>query len=92
MIAEGFRQMTLAMTGERLTAYHLEAGLQLLEPLRAQTIVQNHLPFHLALGDLELRRGQRDHARAAFTAALGLAMSEQERKLIAGKLQQAADA
>jgi len=144
MIAEGFRQMTLAMTGDRLTSYHLEAGiasvhaaapdfgatdwaqlgryydallevapspvveinraiavamhqgpeagLQLLEPLRAQTIVQNYLPFHLALGDLELRRGQRENARAAFTAALGLAMSEQERKLIAGKLQQAADA
>jgi RNA polymerase sigma-70 factor, ECF subfamily len=69
-----------------------EAGLQILEPLRAQTIVQNFLPFHLAHGNLETRRGQREHARAAFTAALGLAMCEQERKLIAGKLQQAADA
>ena len=144
MIAEGFRQMSLAMAGDRLTAYHLEAGiasvhaaaphfgatdwaqlgryydallevapspvveinraiavamhqgpdagLRLLEPLRAQTIVQTYLPFHLAVGELELRRGQRDLARTAFTAALGLAMSEQERKLIAGKLQQAADA
>jgi len=144
MIAEGFHQLTLAMSGDRLTSFHLEAGiasvhaaasdfgatdwallgqyydalvevapspvveinraiavamhqgpedgLRLLEPLRAQMIVQNYLPFHLALGDLELRRGQRELARAAFTAALGLAMSEQERKLIAGKLQHAADA
>lgn len=144
MIGEGFRHMSLAMTGDRLTALHLEAGiasvhassprfddtdwqqlgryydallelapspvvevnraiavamhqgpdegLRLLAPLRERPDVQRYLPFHLAVGELCLRRGLRERARAAFTDALGLAMSVQERKLIAAKLQLAADA
>lgn len=143
-IAMGFRHLSQAMAGDRLTPYHLEAGiasthaaaprfeatdwaqieryydalleiapspvvevnraiavamhkgpdagLQKLDQLRGYALVQRYLPFHLALGELELRRGNRERAQAAFTAALGLAMSDQERKLIAGKLQQAADA
>lgn len=144
MIADGFRHLSLAMSGEKLTTYHLEAGiasvhasamrfddtdwaqlgryydallelapspvvevnraiaiamhkgpsegLRLLEPLQEKAAVQRYLPFHLALGELSLRSGSRERARTAFTAALGLAMSAQERKLITTKLQQAADA
>jgi RNA polymerase sigma-70 factor (ECF subfamily) len=144
MIVEGFRHLSLAMSGDRLTAYHLEAGiasvhaaatdfgatdwaqleryydaltkiapspvveinraiavamhrgpeagLLLLAPLRQNAQVQRYLPFHLAEGELQLRRGARAPARAAFTAALGLAMSAQERKLIEKRLQLAADA
>jgi RNA polymerase sigma-70 factor (ECF subfamily) len=144
MIAEGFRQLTLAMAGERLTRVHLEAGiasvhaaaphfddtdwaqlgryydallevapspvvevnraiavsmqrgpaegLLLLEPLEGRGDVQRYLPYHLAVGELSLKSGMRARARAAFTDALGLAMSEQERKLISAKLQLAADA
>lgn len=144
MIADGFRHLSLAMSGNRLTTYHLEAGiasvhaaapdfgatdwaqlgryydaltevapspvveinraiavamhrgpeagLLLLAPLRQNAQVQRYLPFHLAEGELQLRRGERALARAAFTAALGLAMSAQERNLVETRLQHAADA
>ena len=70
----------------------VEAGLQALAPLAAQKAVGRYLPYHLAVGDLELRRGQRAAARAAFVRALDLPMSAQERKLVEAKLQQASDA
>lgn len=144
MIVEGFRQLTLAMAGDRLTPLHLEAGiasvhaaaprfddtdwaqlrryydslvevapssvvevnraiavsmlrgpgegLQLLELLQDRVDVQRYLPYHLAVGELSLKSGLHARARAAFTDALGLAMSEPERKLIAAKLHLAADA
>jgi predicted RNA polymerase sigma factor len=69
-----------------------EAGLEALAPLGAQKAVHRYLPYHLAIGDLELKRGMRATARAAFARALDLPMSAQERKLVEAKLQRASDA
>jgi RNA polymerase sigma-70 factor (ECF subfamily) len=68
------------------------AGLEALAPLSGRKTVARYLPYHLAVGDLELKRGERAAARAAFTRALGLPMSAQERKLVEAKLQRASDA
>lgn len=69
-----------------------EAGLEALAPLGAQKAVHRYLPYHLAIGDLELKRGMRAAARIAFARALDLPMSAQERKLVEAKLQRASDA
>jgi RNA polymerase sigma-70 factor (ECF subfamily) len=65
------------------------AALAALEPGKA---VQRYLPYHVALGELELRRGRLSAARRAFERALALPMSGQERKLIESKLLKAANA
>jgi RNA polymerase sigma-70 factor (ECF subfamily) len=80
------RAIALAMAGGA------EAGLEALAPLAAQKAVARYLPYHLVVGDLELKRGERAAARAAFARALGLPMSAQERKLVEAKLQRASDA
>jgi RNA polymerase sigma-70 factor (ECF subfamily) len=69
-----------------------DAGLEALAPLAAQKTVARYLPYHLTIGDLELRRGRRAAARSAFAQALSLPMSTQERKLVEAKLQRASDA
>lgn len=69
-----------------------EAGLEVLAPLGGQKTVARYLPYHLAIGDLQLKRGARAAARKAFAKALALPMSRQERKLVEGKLQRASDA
>jgi RNA polymerase sigma-70 factor (ECF subfamily) len=69
-----------------------DAGLEALAPLAAQKTVARYLPYHLTIGDLELKRGRRAAARAAFAQALSLPMSMQERKLVEAKLQRASDA
>jgi RNA polymerase sigma-70 factor (ECF subfamily) len=68
-----------------------EAGLEALAPLAGDKVVARYLPYHLAIGDLELRRGCAKAARAAFARALDLPMSAQERKLIEAKVKRASD-
>ena len=80
------RAVALGMTGGA------EAGLAALKPLTGQKAVARYLPYHLAIGDLELKRGARAAARDAFAKALALPMSAQERKLVEAKLQLASDA
>jgi RNA polymerase sigma-70 factor (ECF subfamily) len=80
------RAVALAM------AQGAEAGLQVLKPLAGDKAIARYLPYHLAIGDLELRRGARAAARAAFAHALTLPMSAPERKLVEAKLQRAGDA
>jgi RNA polymerase sigma factor (sigma-70 family) len=69
-----------------------EAGLEVLAGLETNKAVQRHLPYHTAVGELELRCGRFAAARAAFERALALPMSGQERKLIESKLLKASDA
>ncbi|MDZ4867379.1 MAG: sigma-70 family RNA polymerase sigma factor [Alphaproteobacteria bacterium] len=66
-----------------------EAGLRALAPVTGDKAVARYLPYHLAIGDLELRRDDKRAARAAFARALELPMSLQERKLIEAKLKRA---
>jgi predicted RNA polymerase sigma factor len=66
-----------------------ERGLQALAHLTGDKAVARYLPYHLAIGDLELRRDDKRAARAAFQRALELPMSAQERKLIEAKLKRA---
>jgi RNA polymerase sigma-70 factor (ECF subfamily) len=66
-----------------------EAALQALAPLAGDKAVARYLPYHLAIGDLELRRDDKRAAQVAFQRALALPMSLQERKLIEAKLKRA---
>jgi RNA polymerase sigma-70 factor (ECF subfamily) len=78
----------IAMSMER----GAQAALEALAPLAGQKAVSRYLPYHMAVGDLEMRRGERAAARAAFMRALALPMSAQERRLVEAKLQRASDA
>lgn len=69
-----------------------QTGLEALKPLAGDKAMARYLPYHLAVGDLEARAGQRAAARAALERALALPMSGQERKLIEMKLKHASDA
>ena len=80
------RAIALAM------AQSAEAGLEALKPLAAEKTMKRYLPYHMAIGDLELRRGARAAARAAFAHALTLPMSAPERRLVETKLTRAGDA
>jgi RNA polymerase sigma-70 factor (ECF subfamily) len=80
------RAIALAMTRGA------DAAIEALKPLASQKAVGRYLPYHLTIGDLELKRGQRAAARDAFAKALALPMSRQERKLVEAKLQRASDA
>ena len=73
-------------------AQRAEAGLEALKPLAAEKTMKRYLPYHMAIGDLELRRGARAAARAAFAHALTLPMSAPERRLVETKLTRAGDA
>ncbi|MBP6011577.1 MAG: hypothetical protein KBA31_05050 [Alphaproteobacteria bacterium] len=69
-----------------------DAALEALHGLEEQKAVGRYLPYHMTIGDLELKRGRRQAARAAFQRALALSMSTQERRLVEARLTQAADA
>jgi RNA polymerase sigma-70 factor, ECF subfamily len=69
-----------------------QAGLAELEGLEREKAVGRYLPYHMTVGDLEMRSGRRAAARAAFARALALPMSGQERRLVEAKLAHAADA
>jgi RNA polymerase sigma-70 factor, ECF subfamily len=69
-----------------------QAALAALKGLETQKAVTRYLPFHLTVGELEVQSGRRSQAREAFTRALALPMSVQERRLIETKLSNAADA
>lgn len=69
-----------------------DAALAALHGLGGEKAVGRYLPYHMAIGDLELRRGRRQAAREAFQRALTLSMSAQTRRLVEAKLTQAADA
>lgn len=144
MIARGFQHLAAAKSGEKLTTYHLEAGiasvhaaaatwaatdwasllsyydgmaeiapspvvainraialsmiqgpaaaLAALEGLDGQKAIGRYLPYHMTIGELEMRSGRRAAAREAFARALALPMSSQERRLVEAKLNHAADA
>lgn len=69
-----------------------EAALAALRGLDAQKGVGRYLPYHMTIGELEMRCGRRQAAREAFASALALPMSAQERKFVEAKFNQAADA
>lgn len=69
-----------------------EAALAELEMLDGQKAIERYLPYHMTIGDLEMRSGRRAAAREAFARALALPMSSQERRLVEAKLNHAADA
>lgn len=69
-----------------------EAALGVLRALPEQKAIERYLPFHMTIGELELRSGRRQAAREAFTRALALPMSAQERRFVEAKLSSAADA
>lgn len=144
LIARGFAHLMRARGGEKLTAYHLEAGaasihaaarswaetdwagvknyydmlmdvapspivslnraiavamldgpdaaLAGIEHLARDPLVAKYVPLHMTLGDLELQRGKRALARAAFETALALPVNEAERRFIQRKIAVCADA
>jgi RNA polymerase sigma-70 factor (ECF subfamily) len=69
-----------------------EAALSELEGLDGRKAIGRYLPYHMTVGDLEMRSGRRKAAREAFARALTLPMSQQERRLVEAKLNHAADA
>jgi RNA polymerase sigma-70 factor (ECF subfamily) len=69
-----------------------DAALDDLRGLETQKPVARYLPYHMTVGELELRRGARAAAREAFGRALALPMSGPERTLVEAKLRQASDA
>jgi RNA polymerase sigma-70 factor, ECF subfamily len=69
-----------------------EAALAELAGVGGQKSIERYLPYHLTVGELELRSGKRIAAREAFARALELPMSQQERRLVEAKLNRAADA
>jgi RNA polymerase sigma-70 factor (ECF subfamily) len=69
-----------------------EAALAALSGLSAHKAIERYLPYHMTIGELELRSGRRQAARDAFTRALALPMSAQERRFVETKLSSAADA
>ncbi len=54
--------------------------------------MERYLPYHMTMGDLALRSGRRQAARQAFSRALALPMSTQERRLVEPKLRGVTDA
>ncbi|MCE9521485.1 MAG: RNA polymerase subunit sigma [Alphaproteobacteria bacterium] len=69
-----------------------DAALSGIEHLARDPLVAKYVPFHMTTGDLELQRGRRGVARAAFETALGLPTSEAERRFIQRKIAACADA
>jgi RNA polymerase sigma-70 factor (ECF subfamily) len=69
-----------------------DAALEAIAGLGAEPNMKLYPPYHLTVGDLQLKRGNRTDARAAYEAALALPVSEPERRLIAEKLKRCADA
>ncbi len=69
-----------------------EAALSEIKGLDGQKAIGRYLPYHMTIGDLEMRSGRRAAAREAFARALALPMSQQERRLVEAKLNHAADA
>ncbi len=68
------------------------SALREIEHLARDPVVAKYVPFHMTVGDLELQRGRRGVARAAFETALALPVSEAERRLIHRKIAACADA
>lgn len=69
-----------------------EVALAGIEHLARDPLVAKYVPFHMTIGDLELQRGERRAAQAAFETALGLPVSEAERRLILRKIAACSDA
>ena len=69
-----------------------DAALSGIEHLARDPAVAKYVPFHMTIGDLELQRGRRGVARAAFETALALPVSDAERRLIHRKIAACADA
>lgn len=69
-----------------------EIALSEIEHLARDPLVAKYVPFHMTIGDLELQRGRRGAARAAFETALALPVSEAERRLIQRKIASCSDA
>ena len=69
-----------------------DVALAGIEHLARDPVVAKYVPFHMTMGDLELQRGRRGVARAAFETALALPISEAERRLIHRKIAACADA
>jgi RNA polymerase sigma-70 factor (ECF subfamily) len=69
-----------------------DAALSGIEHLARDAIVAKYVPFHMTVGDLELQRGRRAVARAAFETALSLPVCDAERRLILRKIAACADA
>ena len=59
-------------------------ALALVEPLAAQ--LDDHHVFHAVRGDLLLRLGRRDEARAAFAAATHRAANETEKEFVCRRI------
>jgi RNA polymerase sigma-70 factor (ECF subfamily) len=68
------------------------AALTGIESLTEDSSMQRYLPYHLTVGDLRLKLGERGRARDAYERALGLPASEPEYRLIAEKMRRCADA
>jgi RNA polymerase sigma factor (sigma-70 family) len=69
-----------------------DVALGSIEHLARDPVVAKYVPFHMTIGDLELQRGRRAVARAAYETALELPVSEAERRLIHRKIAACADA
>jgi RNA polymerase sigma-70 factor, ECF subfamily len=67
------------------------AALTSIAPLADDLAMQRYLPFHLTVGDLRLKQGDRTHARQSYARAAEMPASEPERRLIAEKLKRCAD-
>lgn len=68
------------------------AALTSIAALADDSAMQRYLPYHLTVGDLRLKLGERAAARASYLRAENLPASEPERRLIADKLRNCADA
>jgi RNA polymerase sigma-70 factor (ECF subfamily) len=80
------RAVVLAMTEGA------SAALTSIEPLAHDSAMQRYLPYHLTVGDLRLKLGEREPARASYLRAKDLPASEPEQRLITDKLRNCADA
>jgi RNA polymerase sigma-70 factor (ECF subfamily) len=63
-----------------------DAGLAALRAIAGRERLEGYVFFPAAEGELELRRGDRAAARAAFTAALALARNDGERRFLERRL------
>src|SRR5262249_4534341 len=64
-----------------------ERGLEALQTMADRDRLDEYPFLPAALGELELRRGNHDAARAHFTAALPLARNSTERRFLEKRLQ-----
>ena len=69
-----------------------DSGLEALEAIADRDRLAAYPFYPAAVGELELRRGNRAAAREHFMAALAIARNEAERRFLGKRLQRCSDA